>query len=125
MSEAEQLCNEILGLDNSIRFVGLANKMGTLVAAKFRRGLKPLLTKEELESYTIKAALRMKTRGDYESSLGKVIYTFALYEKVKRVSIGLDSNDYSLLMMSFDVQADHENVILRKILPKISTIAPS
>ena len=125
MSEAEQLCTEILGLDNSIRFAGLANKMGTLVAAKFRRGLKPLLTKEELESYTIKAALRMKTRGDYESSLGKVIYTFALYEKVKRVSIGLESNDYSLLMMSFDVQADHEGIILNKILPKISKLGTS
>jgi hypothetical protein len=59
----------------------------------------------------------MKTREDYELKLGKTIYTFALYKKVKRASIALDSNDYSLLMVSFDTGADHESIILNKILP--------
>jgi hypothetical protein len=79
-------------LDNSIRFVGVANRIGMLVAATFRQGLQLLLKNEELESYVIKAALRMKTREDYKSKLGKTIYTFALYEKVKRASISLDDS---------------------------------
>ena len=70
-----------------------------------------------MESYTIKAVLRMKTREDYESELGKIIYTYALYEKVKRASIALDSASYSLLMVSFDTASDHEAIILDKILP--------
>lgn len=87
MLDVEQLCNEISRLDQSIRFAGIANKMGKLVASRFREGLQQLLTEEELEGSIMKAVLRMKTREDYESKLDNTIYTFTLYEKVKRASI--------------------------------------
>ena len=119
MHNEEKICNEILELDSSIRFAGIANKMGKLVAAQFTRGVEALLTREEIEANIINAVLRMKTRQDYEQKLGKTIYTFALYEKVKRASIALDQGGYSLLMVSFDVTADHESIILHKILPRI------
>src|SRR5919197_1057992 len=119
MQEGERICDEILELDASIRFAGIANDMGKLVAAKFKRGVQAILSKEEIEDNIIKAVLRMKTREDYEQKLGKTIYTFALYEKVKRASIALDHEKYSLLMVSFDIAADHESIILHKILPRI------
>jgi hypothetical protein len=119
MYNEQMICNEILKLDSSIRFVGIANKMGKLVAADFNREVDVLLTREEIEANIISAVLRMKTREDYEQKLGKTIYTFALYEKVKRASIPLYQQDYSVLMVSFDVSADHESIILHKILPKI------
>lgn len=119
MHNEEKICNEILELDGSIRFAGIANKMGKLVAAQFTRGVEALLTREEIEANIINAVLRMKTRQDYEQKLGKTIYTFALYEKVKRASIALDQGNYSLLMVSLDVAADHESIILHKILPRI------
>ena len=89
------------------------------MAAEFNQGVEVLLTREEIEANIISAVLRMKTREDYEQKLGKTIYTFALYEKVKRASIALYHEDYSLLMVSFDVSANHESIILDKILPKI------
>jgi hypothetical protein len=115
----EKICNEILQLDSSIRFAAIANKMGKILAAKFNRGVKVLLTREEIEANIIKAVLRMKTREEYEEKLGRTIYTFALYEKVKRASIALNKGEYSLLMVSFEVAADHESIILHKILPRI------
>jgi hypothetical protein len=117
--EEEELCGEIVELDVHIRFAGIANSMGKLLAAKFKPGVKALLTKEEIEDNIIKAVLRMKTREDYEKKLGKTIYTFALYDKVKRASIALERGSYSLLMVSFDVEADHESIILQKILPRL------
>lgn len=119
MVSAEELCNELLQLDGSIRFVGIANQMGRLIGSKFRPGLQPLLEREELENYTMKATLRMKTRGDYESKLGRVTYTFALYEKVKRATIPLNGSRFSLLLISFDVHANHERIILDKLLPEV------
>ena len=119
MYEEEKICGEIVELDGCIRFAGIANNMGKLLAAKFRPGLQALLTHEEIEDNIIKAVLRMKTREDYEQKLGKIIYTFALYDKVKRASIALYEENYSLLMVSFDVAADHESIILHKILPRL------
>ena len=59
----------------------------------------------------------MKTREDYESKLGDVIYTFALYKRVKRASIPLGHLNLAVLGVSFDMAADHDNIIMDKILP--------
>lgn len=111
------ICKQILTLDNSIRFSGIANRMGKMVASVFQEGVMPLLTDEEVKGSAITSVLRMKTREDYEEKLGKAIYTFTLYEKVKRASIPLNHEDYVLLFVSFDRNAQHEEIILGKILP--------
>ena len=114
---AKQICNQILQLDKSIRFAGIANNMGTLIAYKLREGLVPLLNEEDLQNNIMKTVLRMKIREDYESKLGDVIYTFALYKRVKRASIPLDHPDLAVLTVSFDMAANQDNIIMDKILP--------
>ncbi len=114
---AKQICNQVLELDISIRFAGIANNMGTLIAYKLRKGLVPMLDEGELQNSIMKSVLRMKTREDYESKLGDVIYTFALYKRVKRASIPLDHADFAVLTMSFDMAADQDSIIMDKILP--------
>ncbi|HEU4446349.1 MAG TPA: hypothetical protein VFR94_16880, partial [Nitrososphaeraceae archaeon] len=117
-ASAKEICNQVLQLDKSIRFAGIANNMGTLIAYKLRKGLVPLLNEEELKSNIMKTVLRMKTREDYESKLGDVIYTFALYKRVKRATIPLDGYpDLAVLTVSFDMAADQDNIIMDKILP--------
>ena len=116
---AKGICNNILQLDKSIRFAGIANNMGTLMGYKVREGLIPLLNEAELENNIMKTVLRMKTREDFESKLGEVIYTFALYKRVKRASIPLSGHnqDMAVLTVSFDMAADHDSTIMDKILP--------
>jgi hypothetical protein len=114
---AKQICSQVLELDISIRFAGIANNMGTLIAYRLRKGLVPLLDEGELQNSIMKTVLRMKTREDYESKLGDVIYTFALYKRVKRASIPLDHPDLAVLTISFDMAADQDSIIMDKILP--------
>jgi hypothetical protein len=114
---AKEICNQVLQLDKSIRFAGIANNMGTLIAYKLRKGLVPLLNEEDLQNNIMKTVLRMKIREDYESKLGDVIYTFALYKRVKRASIPLDHPDLAVLTVSFDMAANQDNIIMDKILP--------
>jgi hypothetical protein len=114
---AKEICNQVLQLDKSIRFAGVANNMGTLIAYKLRKGLVPLLNEEDLRNSIMKTVLRMKTREDYESKLGDVIYTFALYKRVKRATIPLDHPDLAVLTVSFDMAANQDSIIMDKILP--------
>jgi hypothetical protein len=114
---AKEICNQVLQLDKSIRFAGIGNNMGTLIAYKLRKGLVSLLNEEDLRNNIMKTVLRMKTREDYESKLGDVIYTFALYKRVKRASIPLDHPDLAVLTLSFDMAADQDSIIMDKILP--------
>ena len=116
----DSLCSRILESDKTIRFVGISNKMGHQIISRYRSGLVPLLTPKEIEMYAMQSVLRMNTRKDYESKLGKPIYSFTLYQKIKRVTVTLENREYPILLASFDIEADHENVIVNKILPMIS-----
>ena len=69
---------------------------------------------------TIQSILRLNTRKDFASRFGKPIYSFTLYEKVKRVTIALKNKGYyPILMVSFDIPANHEHIVMNKILPVI------
>ena len=114
-----RLCNKILESDSSVRFVGIPNKMGRQIVSSYRNGLTLLLTPQEIEMFAIESVLRMNTRKDFESKLGRPIYSFTLYEKVKRATITLENEDFPYLMASFDIQADHDHIIMDKILPII------
>jgi hypothetical protein len=116
-SELNDLCKQIVQLDPSIRFVGIADKYGKQIAVYYREGLVPYLDPRESEIYSIDAVMRMNTRKQMESKLGQVVYSFTLYEKLKRATLYLENVDYPILMVSFETHSNHEDVILSKILP--------
>ena len=124
MDEAEKrldsLCSRIIESDKAIRFVGISNKMGNQIISRYRTGLTPLLTPKEIEMYALQSVLRMNTRKDFESKLGKPIYSFTLYQKLKRVTVTLENKEYPILLASFDIEADHDNIIVNKLLPMIN-----
>ncbi len=92
--ELNELCKQIIQSDNSIRFVGIADKYGKQVAVNYREGLVPYLDQTESEIYSIDTVMRMNSRLEMESKLGKVIYSFTLYEKLKRATIYVGNIDY-------------------------------
>jgi hypothetical protein len=111
------ICNQILELDNSIRFAGFANNMGKIIAAQYRNRLDPLLA---VELSFIESVFRMNTRKDMKSKLGKPIYSCTIYEKVKRPTILLGNKDHPILMVSFESDIsgfDHDSIIMKGILP--------
>ena len=118
--DLHSLCNRIPESDSAIRFVGVPNKMGNQIVSRYRAGLTPLLTPKEIENLALQSVLRMNTRKDYESKLGKPIYSFTLYQKLKRVTVTLENKEYPILLASFDIEADHDNIIVNKLLPMIN-----
>jgi hypothetical protein len=116
----EDVCQNIIDLDKTIRFAGIANMWRTIVSAKYRAGLVPLLTQEEtIESLEL-SILRMSTRRLMEAKLEKTIYSITLYERVKRAVIPIGKDGDFILMVSFDNEADHDSIIRNKIMPLIS-----
>ena len=115
----KDFCKQILELDKTIRFAGIVDNLGIIVMTEYREGLLPLLSKYELESSVMQEALRMVTRKGMETNLGKLVYAFSLYEKVKWATIPLSNPEDHMLLVSFDIEADHESIILKKILPHL------
>lgn len=115
----EEFCELILGLDESIRFVGIATLNGAILAVKYRANLIPLLTQEETASSIKNSVWRMASRRVLEEKIGKALYVLATYEKLKRATIPVGQDGQSVLIISFDIGSDAESIIRNKILKTI------
>ena len=82
-----RICNEIMNLNKSIRFVGVVNNLGTLLVTLYREKLIPLMTSEETENYAMQAVLRAATREDFVKKLGKLKHSIGTYERLIRATI--------------------------------------
>jgi hypothetical protein len=113
----EKLCDTIFALDPSIRFAGVIDKMGNLVAGGMKKGIQPLEPKEERRKLYLEFALRNAMRQDFDSEYGKVIYTLSEREKIKITSFPMGEN---LVLVSVDKEGDHV-----RLIEKILKIVPS
>jgi hypothetical protein len=113
----EKLCDTIFALDPSIRFAGVIDKMGNLVAGGMKKGILPLEPKEERRKLYLEFALRNAMRQDFDSEFGKVIYTLSEREKIKITSFPMGEN---LVLVSVDKEGDHV-----RLIEKILKLVPS
>ncbi len=120
----ESFCREILANNQSIRFAGIANHLGSLIATAYRGGLVPLMTKEETLQYSIQAVLRAATREDFESKIGRLEYSIGKYEKLIRATVpiifGNSETKRYYLLLSFDSDSDAISIINKNVLLHIA-----
>lgn len=110
-----EFCANILILDNSIRFVGIADKTGRIFATAQRPGIEPILTKEELEESIRDAVVRFAIDPFLEEKTGRIIYALTVYEKLRRATIRFHKEE--ILVMTFDLETDLESIVTGKVLP--------
>ena len=120
----QEICNRVVSVNPAIRFTGIADEDGELLAFSERKALSPLLTPEERAQYAITAATRQYTRLRWESHLGKINYASSHYAKLIRATIPItdDNNMLSyVLLMSFDVgTSDFHNIIMKCVIPLVN-----
>ena len=111
----QTLCEDIFSLSSNIRFVGVINRMGKLVAGGMRKGLESLEDKEHSSRLFLEFALRSEMRKDFDSQFGKTIYSFSERERIKLASFPLNNH---LLRVSMEKQEQHL-LLIENILKKI------
>jgi hypothetical protein len=113
------LCEEILAKDGSIRWTGIVNRNGVILAQKSGKGVKLMLSEEENEEYAATAIARQKTRGKFEPKIGRIVYSFGRYELLNRATIPINENYY--MLMTLDVEEKNfDSIITDKIVPAIT-----
>src|SRR5919106_614801 len=119
----QEICDKVISVNPAIRFAGIADEDGELLAFSERKGLIPLLTPEERAQYAITAATRQYTRLRWESHLGKINYASSHYAKLIRATIPITDDNNRLafvLLMSFDVgTANYHKIIIKRVIPLV------
>ena len=103
----QKLCERIFALSSGLRFVGVIDRMGRLVAGGMRKGVRSL--ELDSERLYLEFALRSEMRKDFDAEFGKTIFSFTEREKIKLVSFPLDGG--YILRVSMERKNPHNEII--------------
>ena len=115
----KKLCSDFLKSDKKIRFAGVLNSKGNLVAQKSRDDSFSLLSDDELKMLVYYTSDRWNRLQNLQHKLGKVKETITKFENVTTIILFLDQN---LFLVSTDSKSNNSKITsnLWKIIDKKS-----
>jgi len=102
--DREQFCNEILKIDDKIRFTAIYDE-GEFYH-KMREGLNSYLTPEETKTALAEAVYRWSSRKKTGLKIGAPIYATTKYGKVYRITIPVGKAGLILVSTELNVNVD-------------------
>ncbi len=93
------LCGRIMSLDESIRFVGIINSSGEVIAGGFQKGVESLLNGLDEQELYVQSLSNMALLRDFSDRLGKVNYNIARHDNVSLMTFPIN-NDILCLSVS-------------------------
>jgi hypothetical protein len=112
-TDYKSLYEKIMSLDPKIRFATIFDMNGEVKYSGHRSGVENLLTPEESQKSLNLAINAWKSRNEVSGKIGKGKYALVEYEKLKRITMPLDSDH--ILYITTDVEADHAPIIYKAL----------
>ena len=103
----ENLCTLIQKIDSKVRFAGVINSKGRLVAGGMTPSKKQLGDRKRDEMLYMELALRVKMRREFDDDLGKVKFSMSFREKLIVMSFPMEND---VLMVSMERKTQFENI---------------
>ncbi|GIU70861.1 MAG: hypothetical protein KatS3mg003_0340 [Candidatus Nitrosocaldaceae archaeon] len=112
----EEACKKIFDMHEKIRFVGILDSNGKLIAGGMREGIEPLEDEIHEKRWFHQTAIRREMTTMFENIYGKVRYVFANREKVKQLTFYIDDK---ILFISIQPEVSaHETIDLAESILK-------
>ena len=103
----ENLCTLVQKIDSKIRFAGVINSKGRLVAGGMVSSKKRLGDRKDDEMLYMELALRVKMRSEFDDDLGKVKFSMSFREKLIVMSFPVEND---VLMVSMESKTKFEQI---------------
>ena len=103
----ENLCTLVQKIDSKIRFAGVINSKGRLVAGGMAPSITRLGDRKRDEMLYMELALRVKMRREFDNDLGEVKFSMSFREKLIVMSFPMEND---VLMVSMERKTQFENI---------------
>ena len=103
----ENMCTLVQKIDSKIRFAGVINSKGRLVAGGMVPTKKRLGDSKRDEMLYMELALRVKMRREFDDDLGKVKFSMSFREKLIVMSFPMEND---VLMVSMERKTRFEQI---------------
>jgi len=114
----EKLCELAKKADSNVRFAGIINSRGRLIAGGMIPSKKRLGDRKRDEMLYMELALRVKMRSEFDDDLGKVKFSMSFREKLIVMSFPMKNN---ILMVSMERKTQFEKTAfgILKLIEKL------
>ncbi len=103
----ENLCTLTQKIDSKVRFAGVINSKGRLIAGGMAPSKKRLGDRKRDEMLYMELALRVKMRREFDDDLGKVKFSMSFREKLIVMSFPIEND---VLMVSMERKTQFEKI---------------
>ncbi len=87
-----KICEAVFAVDPKIRFAGVINERGRLVAGGMKANVEPLESEKDDEMIFMELALRVKMRKEFDKQLGPVNFAMASRERAIAISVVINED---------------------------------
>ena len=103
----ENLCALVQKIDSKVRFAGVINSKGRLIAGGMAPSKKRLGDRKRDEMLYMELALRVKMRREFDDDLGQVKFSMSFREKLIVMSFPIEND---VLMVSMESKTQFEKI---------------
>ena len=103
----ENLCTIVQKIDSKVRFAGVINSKGRLIAGGMISSKKRLGDRKRDEMLYMELALRVKMRREFDDDLGSVKFSMSFREKLIVMSFPMEND---VLMVSMERKTKFEQI---------------
>ena len=114
----ENLCTLVQKIDSKVRFAGVINSKGRLIAGGMVSSKKRLGDRKRDEMLYMELALRVKMRREFDDDLGKVKFSMSFREKLIVMSFPIE-NDVLMVSMERKTQFEKISFKILKLIEKL------
>src|SRR5918911_3506242 len=80
--ELDKLCEQVFMLNDNIRYAGVIDSTGTLIAGGMRKGIDSMVSETDEELFLTQTALRKSMRERFDASMGGARFAYVEREKI-------------------------------------------
>ena len=94
----QRLCERIFALHEDIRYAGIVDDSGLLIAGGMRNGIDSIVDQNNEELYLAQTALRKSMRQRFDGTMGKSRFAYVEREKISILTLYMNKNTVIVTM---------------------------
>ena len=103
-----RLCEQVFALHDDIRYAGVIDDTGLLIAGGMRKGLASMTEKGNDDLYLTQTALRKSMREKFDKTMGKARFAYIEREKIAMLTFYMARN---ILIVSLEPNVDSHTIV--------------
>jgi hypothetical protein len=94
----QRLCERVFALHDDIRYAGIVDDSGLLIAGGMRNGIDSIVDQNNEELYLAQTALRKSMRQRFDGTMGKSRFAYVEREKISILTLYMNKNTVIVTM---------------------------